>query len=495
MAYDDLVADIDLTVTTPTEGHDLVATGRVPIDLSLTGGVDRLPERPVDLVIRGENTDLTLLSAIVPGLRDLSGPVDMRIEIHGTSQAPRFDGVATIADGRMTIPATGVTYEGIAGTIRFNNDRIVVEEIRGADRGRGTFSASGEIAMENLRFGQVELEARARELTVLDQNRRDVQVDADLTLTGTTDQPVVTGDVVVDEAIYRLPEQTRKDVIDLDEAIVYVEIPGAERRDTLPRSPSLWNRTRLDLDVRVTDDAILQSSNARIEIAGDLSLLKSSGSSTPTFSGTLEVRRGFYEEFGRRFTIEEGNVYFYGTPEINPGLHIVAARTIEGVAGVGDVEVRITLGGTLQNPTIDLSSTPAYEKSEIISLALFGTPNPSAGQEQEFQESVEGLVTGAATGRLTAELAQELNLDLFEIAQREQPGGDVAHLFRIGKFISPDVYVTFEQEVGGSVDRSRVALRYQITDMFTVQASAGTGRREESEGVAAGLDLFWEFSY
>ncbi|MDX1660500.1 MAG: translocation/assembly module TamB domain-containing protein, partial [Gemmatimonadota bacterium] len=300
MEYDDQVADIDLTVTTPTEGHDVIASGKLPIDLSLVGGVDRLPQREVDLTIRGENTDLTLLSAVVPGLRDLGGPVDVRVEISGTSQSPRFEGVATIRDGRMTIPATGATYDAISGTIRFNNDRIVVERMEGTDQEEGTFAVSGEIAMENLRFGQIELQATASGLTVIDQNRQDVQVNADVSLAGTTERPVVRGEVVVDEAIYRLPERTQKNVIDLDEAVVYVEIPGAERRDTLPRSPSLWSRTRLDLDVRVTDDAILQSSNARIEIAGDLSLLKTSGNSTPTFSGTLDVKRGFYEEFGKR---------------------------------------------------------------------------------------------------------------------------------------------------------------------------------------------------
>lgn len=493
--YADLVADIDLTVTTPAEGHDLVAAGRVPIDLSLVGGVDRLPERPVDLTIRGENTDLSLLSAVVPGLRDLAGPVDLRIAITGTSQSPRFEGRASISNGRMTIPATGVTYRGIEGALQFNNDRIVVEELRAGDGERGVFTVRGEIAMQNLRLGQIDLAATATNLTVIDQNRQDVQVDADLTVTGTTSQPIVRGEVVVDEAIYRLPERTGKDVIDLDEAVVYVDIPGAAR-DTLARSPSLWSRTRLDLDVRVTDDAILQASNARIEIAGDLSLLKPSGSRMPTLSGTLDVRRGFYEEFGRRFTIEGGSVFFYGTQEINPGLNVVATRTIEGVEGVGDVQVRVTVGGTARNPTIDLSSTPPYDKSEIISLALFGTPNPSASQQREFQDTITELAGTAFASQLTSELAAELNLDLLEVAQREQTTGDVATLFRIGKFLSPDVYVTFEQEVGGSVDRSRVALRYQISDRFTLQASAGTGRRVEDEGgVDAGIDLFWEFTY
>ena len=494
--YEDRLADVDVAVTTPTEGHALVLVGEAPIDLSLEAGVDRLPQRPIDLELRGRNTDLSLLGAVVPGLEDLAGPVEILVEIGGTTEAPRFEGRATVRNGRMTIPATGVRYTDIQGRIRFNNDRIVVEELSGSDREAGSFGVGGTISIQDLALGEFDLEARARNLFVLDQDRRSVTIDGDVKVGGTTERPVLTGRVVVDDAIYRLPERTRKDVIDLEEAVIYVDIPGAGPGPELERSPSLWTRSRLDMEVVVTDDAILQSDQARIEIAGDLSLLKPSGSSTPTLSGTLQVKRGFYEQFGRRFTIEGGEIFFFGTPELNPGLNVVATRTVEDVRGVGDVEVRITLGGTLKNPTIDLSSTPPFEKSEIISIALFGSPTPAAGQERRFGETVQGLLAGAAAAPLEAALAEELNLDTIEISQRTGPGGDVARLFRIGKFLSPDVFVVFEQEFGGAGEVSRVALRYQVTEMFTLQATAGTGRRvEEEEGVAAGIDLFWEFTY
>ena len=299
----------------------------------------------------------------------------------------------------------------------------------------------------------------------------------------------MTGRVVVDEAIYRMPEQRNKEVIDLDEAVIYVDIPGVTRPDEpVERSPGLWDRSRLDLEIEVTDDAILSSNNMRVEISGDLSLFKPAQSPMPTLSGTLQVRRGYYEEFGKRFTIEGGEVFFYGTPELNPGLHIVASNTVEGVQGIGDVLVQITVGGTLQNPTIDLSSTPAYDKSEIIALALFGTPTPSAGQQGQFTETVRDLVTGtAASSILRNTLTSELNIDVFEISQRQLEEGDSATLFRVGKFISPDVFVSFEQQVGGQEDHQAVGLRYQMTDLFSVEATVGS--RE------SGVDLFWEYTY
>jgi translocation and assembly module TamB len=200
------------------------------------------------------------------------------------------------------------------------------------------------------------------------------------------------------------------------------------------------------------------------------------------------VRRGYYEEFGKRFTIEGGEVFFYGTPELNPGLHIVASNTVEGVQGIGDVLVQITVGGTLRNPTIDLASTPAYDKSEIIAIALFGTPTPSAGQQGQFTETVRDLVAGtAASSLLRGALSSELNLDVFEVSQRQLEEGDSATLFRVGKFLSPDVFVSFEQQVGGQEDHQAVGLRYQMTDLFSVEATVGT--RE------SGVDLFWEYTY
>jgi len=489
VSYADEIAEVDLTVATPTEEQRLVMTGTLPIDLSLASVPDRLPERPVDLQIRGENTDLSILAAIIPGLTDLEGPVDIRVDITGTSGEPRFAGAAVLDGGRFTIPQTGVTYEDLRGNISFDNDQITISEITGTDGARGRFDISGRIEMQDLRLGTLDMRLDATDLQVIDQNRQDVQVHAALALSGTTEAPVMTGRVVVDEAIYRMPERRNKEIIDLDEAVIYVDIPGVTRPDeAVERSPSLWDRSRLDLEIEVTDDAILSSSNMRVEISGDLSLFKPAQSPMPTLSGTLQVRRGFYEEFGKRFTIDGGEVFFYGTPELNPGLHIVASNSIEGVQGVGDVLVQITVGGTLQNPTIDLTSTPPYEKSEIIALALFGTPTPSAGQQGQFTETVRDLVTGtAASSILRNTLTSELNLDVVEISQRQLEEGDSATLFRVGKFISPDVFVSFEQQVGGQEDHQAVGIRYQMTDLFSVEATVGS--RE------SGVDLFWEYTY
>ncbi len=87
VSYSDRQAEIDLTVTAPTEGHDIVATGTVPVNLALVGGVDRLPDEPVDLHVEGRNTDLTLLAGSCRSSRTRPGPSICRSTSPGRRRA------------------------------------------------------------------------------------------------------------------------------------------------------------------------------------------------------------------------------------------------------------------------------------------------------------------------------------------------------------------------------------------------------------------------
>jgi autotransporter translocation and assembly factor TamB len=486
MDYADELARFDVEVATADRFHRLTMDGTVPMNLALVGGVDRLPRRPVDLHARG-STNLALIGEFVPALDELSGPIEIQVDIAGTSEAPRFSGQADLQGGALKIAATGVTYQDIQGRLTFDNDRITIGTLTGREGSSGRFEITGAVAMQNFRLGELDLQVAARGLQVMNRNRQDIQVNGEVQVRGTTAAPELTGRVEVDEAVYRVPERTRKNVINLDEAVIYVAIPGD--RETAPEptgGSSIWERSRVDLEVAVDEGALLTASNMRVEIGGDLSVFKPPGSRVPSISGTLEVRRGYYEEFGKRFTLEGGEVYFYGTPELNPGLHIVGTRTVD-VDGVGDVRVEIKVGGTLRNLTIDLSSTPAYDKSEIIAIVLFGTPTPSASQQGQLTNTVADLVVAQGlAGPLQSALTDELNLDLLEVTQTEQ-GGDTATLFRVGKYVSPDVYVTYEQQVGGTEESQAVAIRYQISNLFAVSVTAGTRQ--------SGIDFYWEYTY
>jgi translocation and assembly module TamB len=311
-------------------------------------------------------------------------------------------------------------------------------------------------------------------------------VDADIALAGTTRAPSVTGTLNVEQATWPLPQQSKKDVIDLDRAILYVRAES----DTVPSTPppDFWRQTLLDVDVSMEDDVVLKSDQALIVLQGDLSIEKPRGREVPSMAGTLDVVRGYYSDFGTQFEVTEGELFFYGTPELNPGLHIVATSTVREATQSGqDVEITLTLGGTLEQPTLELASTPAFEKSEIFSILLFGSPTPDLTQSTQFRQTISRVATSQAALPLQRALASELGLDLLEI----QPAvGASGAGFRAGKYIASDVFLTYSQTTG-SLDESRFGIQYRLSKNWTIETEAGMRQGRQQ----IGADIFYEFQY
>ena len=139
--------------------------------------------------------------------------------------------------------------------------------------------------------------------------------------------------------------------------------------------------------------------------------------------GGVEVIRGFYNFQGRRFDIVRGSeLRFYGTQPIDPALNVSAEREIAGVTA------QVGVRGTARQPTIQLSSYPPLEESDILSLIVFGQTVNSLGESQRINlaERAGSLALGAVAGPLAASVGDALNVDLFEIRAEGQggvPGG------------------------------------------------------------------------
>jgi autotransporter translocation and assembly factor TamB len=467
------------TADTLNNAGTLTARGTFPLDLSLRPGARRIPDQPIDVRVESEGLSLALLRSFSPSLADASGPVEVSLRLVGRPSAPDYQGSISVRDGILKLER-GARYTGIQGTVRFDNDEIAFEEVR-ASSATGDARLTGRIAVRELTLGDIQATLEARGFTLIDEDDKLLVVDADIDLGGTTQEPSVIGKLNVAQAGWPLQEQSERDVIDLDQAILYVRAEG----DTVPPAPppDVWRQTLVDLDVTVEDDALLKSEQALIVLQGDLSIEKRRGRDLPSMSGTLEVVRGFYSDFGNQFEVQEGEVFFYGTPDLNPGLHIVATTTVPNAATGQDVEVTLTLGGTLERPTLELSSTPVFEKAEIFSLLLFGSPSPDLTQQRQFESTLTRVAASQASLPLQRALASELGLDLLEI---QPSAGGYGPGVRAGKYVAPDVFVTYQQ-VPGPLEESRFGIQYRLSRRWTLETQAGTRQLV--------ADIFYEFQY
>ena len=226
--------------------------------------------------------------------------------------------------------------------------------------------------------------------------------------------------------------------------------------------------SRPRLEVEIGESVWLESQDARIAIQGALIVYEAGG--TLRAYGSLEAVRGTYTlrvgQVEREFEVVRGTVQFSGTPELNPRLDIVARHEVRTRdPGTPDIGILVNVGGTLQQPTLALSSEtrPPLPESELLTLLLFGRRSTDlANIPQEFTQGIilEQLVGGVLTSELEQAFA---SLGIFDYVRlRSRPTG--TGFTGVPQF-GADIFAYME-----AVDK--VDARYTLIGLFTLAVIA-----------------------
>src|SRR5690606_27273436 len=122
----------------------------LPFDLALASRERR--RLPGELEIRaiGDSTELSLLEAFTPSLRDTRGTMNLDLSVSGSWEQPRLAGFFAVHEGRTTIPALGVRYGPIQGRAAFVGDSMVIEDRITLASSEGELAIDGSIRFESL---------------------------------------------------------------------------------------------------------------------------------------------------------------------------------------------------------------------------------------------------------------------------------------------------------------------------------------------------------
>jgi translocation and assembly module TamB len=215
--------------------------------------------------------------------------------------------------------------------------------------------------------------------------------------------------------------------------------PGDRQREGDILEP--WG---IDLDVRLGGDVWIRKDmrpEVRVQLAGSLDVRKQPGDSLQLF-GTVEAvpARSMVEQFGRRFAVETGVITFNG-PISSWRVDLDARYEVPAYQDPSASEVAITLDvrGGAQDLRITLGSEPQMETADIVSYLATGRPSRSAGSDQ-----ATAVAVGALTDILEDEAGEQIGLDVMEIEQDPAEGTIIV----AGRYVSPRLYVGFQQPVG-----------------------------------------------
>jgi translocation and assembly module TamB len=460
----------------------LTARGTLPVDLSLRTVSRRLVDDvPLALNVRSEKVDLALVESFSPSLQNAQGTFEANLDVRGTWRRPTLSGRAGVSDGAVSLENTGVRLQRIGADLEFRNDSLVIHRVHAETEGErhGTLDVRGGVGFAELEHPGFDVELAARDFAVI-RKARSADIDVStiagdpIRLVGSDRGARLTGGVEVARADIFIPEFSGKQVQSLDDPEFYniVDTSLFTDRRLLPDAPSdLVRNLRVeDVQVRMGDDVWLRSTEANIKLGGAVRVTvgrdpRDEARAQLALTGALNAERGTYRlDLGllqRTFTVEGGTLTFYGDADLNPALDIRALHVVRQLEqNRGDVPVRVTIGGTLAQPTLTLSSADQIYRSSSDLLSYLITGQPNLEEAVATTDAAANTAVNLGLTSLSSVLEQRLGgrLDLFTV----QTGG--ARFDRLGK--STGVY--------NVLDATRVTGGKQITDRVFVSLSVGT---------------------
>ncbi len=475
-------------------GTWLTVAGRVPIDV-----FSERSEQPMDLAVKSSPIALGLLEGVTDVVRNVTGSMLLDFNVIGTSRDPHFAGRIDIQNAAFLVSASGAPYKNGRAALQLGSDRLAVEAFHIEDTHGHPLELTGSLGTHELSVADLEINVNSKGFEVLRNEFGTIELDTRLELRGVAESPRVEGRLTVTAGELKVDEI-------LDRALFRPYSTQAVSAPTLDAIAVLnpWDRLGLNLELsipgtlRMTGDEVqirsgtpLGLGSFNLRAIGDLYLYKDPND-VMYVTGSLDSVSGTYAFQGRRFDIDPASsINFVG--DRNPELYVTVEREISGVL------TRVSILGSLQEPELQLASTPPLEPSDVLSLIVFGTSSNSLSGTQQQQLAIRAgaLAAGFLTTPLVGAIERTLGLDILEIeAPSDSRSGPRV---TVGDEIAPGLVARFSRQFGiDEYDEATIEyylsrilrLRGTFSDAATLNSRSPFRRSER-----AGVDLILFFSF
>ncbi len=430
-------------------------------------------------------SDLAPLIDATGAFTRIEGRGEGELLISGPLSRPRYQGSVRVADVGFVLRGNEEIYRECHAEGVFRDDQLIVQQIRGREGLRGTFSGAGTVTFTGLELATWDITFQAdrflvasipelRALVATDNGRlTGVPVGPDSTLV-----PRFTGDYTLIRGRYT------GDFSD----------PGTGPDPTLGTVAPDWLA-----DLRITGpprSARIVNNTMDLYLSGDVNLVRDQ--SGMTFRGGMDIDTGRLPVFHNTFVVRDGRLDFSRAVGVVPTVDLDAETRVRLRTPGSSTSVveRITVhaAGPANAMQISYSSESGYPREAIERMLLGLSPYPD---EQGDQGALATASIGAGLNILESEIAREIDLfDTVEIDQirRQEPGDTgLEPLIGVGKYLGTDLYIKYAQGLNQN-DRD-ILIEYQITNHLLLQTEIRR-RIDEYQGDATyNLDLKYRFEY
>lgn len=408
----------------------------------------------------------------------LSGVATLDARVSGSIASPQFSGRVSTSGSGYIDPELNLRLQGISGSASLSGSNLVIDSLSANLATGGSVAASGSVGLSGGLPANIRVALNSARYA--DGNLFVATASGNLALTGNlTGSPLLSGDVLVEEANITVPESFGggAQLIDVEHVRTPTAVEQTLARAKVDEAGAPVPQTRpggvvLDINVNAPNQIFIRGRGLDAEVGGSVRLTGPIGDIQPV--GGFELNRGRLAILGQRVTFDTGTVTLVG--DLDPFLNFVARTEGEGIT------VFVTVSGRASDIQVGFSSTPMLPQDEVLSRLIF---KKSMGELSPLQlaklaGAAAELVGGGGNG-LVDSLRGAAGLDDLDIVTDEQ--GNVA--VQAGTYLQDNVYLGVQAGANG---QSKVTINLDVTSDLKVTGAAG------QDGNSS-LGVFYERDY
>lgn len=479
----------------PRDSGRIELSGQVPLLLRLDSIQYQLnPTDPVDATLTVDRFPLAILQAM-EFTEEIEGYLEGKVTVDGTVESPNPEGSLQLQEAALRMRQYGIDYRQIDFKVDFLRDKVSLDTFR-IQTSDGKMTASGQIDFSSDFYkgdiSNTNIVVNFDHFNPVDHRQLNMEVSGNATLAGKKGDVVFGGDLNIPEAEVYLPFvmnlMGRFNAPEMPKPILLQELKkSGEWHDSIRIEPvantnppdsigsNYFENFTGTLNIKIPKNTWVKNEDFRIELSGDLELLKNKAFFE--IFGTVDVVRGQYDLFGRTFVIEEGTVSFQGGEKIQPELNITANYAFRN-AQKAQQELSVNITGTASSPKVNFTlDGSSINEGDALSYIVFGKSLNELTMSQQDNISGGGggsMAESAAASMLSSQISKflgdKLDVDYIEV---KSDGGFENATVTVGKYITNDLFVNYEQQFGETtqkdVDKYRVELEYELFKFLFIQ--------------------------
>lgn len=378
---------------------------------------------------------------LLKDITDTQGNISIHAEMKGTISKPGLSAEIVFHDVGFALPQIAPPFKGINGKIELTSSHVRLEDITGK-LDSGIFQINGDMALVDFHPGNIRLQLKISEMPIQVPETMDLLVNTDLSASGTLENLLVEGDIVMLEGVYY-----KKVMASLFQKMI--EEKRAGNLAGAKTEHSFLDQITTDIKLIYREPFIVDNDMAQMEIYPDLAL--SGTLSALVITGIAQIQSGTITFQNRKFVVKRGTISYLNPYKIEPEINITCGVEIR------QWDITLVVSGTPDRLVVELSSIPQQEGADIMSLIVSGKTTDELGTGGTSDvDSPEALLAQVIATSFGGDIEESTGLNYLEVE-------------------------TTTDETGSDSENTRLIVGKDLTDRMAIKYAIGTGKSGYSQ--------------